>query len=539
MTVTLNATAKPILGYVRVSTEDQAGEHRLSLPEQRRAIAERAHALDGAVVRVFEDAGVSGSTAEGRPGFMQLVGYCERHPTLNGIVLVLNDSRFGRFDNPEESAFWRVTLARQGWTVRFVENDADDPMARGVLRAVGSIEATAARRAIQANAVRGARTTAQAGRWRTEAPLGYRRRATGPRGVRVLEPGQRKADDEYVTLTPGPARERAIITFMFSTYANGMHSLGTLARRLRERFPARRWSTQTVRQVLVNPVYVGDVLAMRRVHRTTNQRRDPSEWVIVSNAHPPLVSRDMFDAVQDRLRRNRRELRRTTGGYALSGLLTCAHCDGHYVGHGGPMGPPDDPDRYRYYADTGGELGRCPGPLGTLQRRVVEPQVIDAVAHVVSSPIVARAIERELDRLLATDGREGRQALMAEQADLERQADRLAAAVARGVLTDDLARREAAQLRAKRATVTAQLEEARFRSRRQGTLRAERNRLVALARDFATQARRLHGAALRELLRPWLASAVVDKARREIVLNIRQVPGVALFGGSSLSPGRG
>ena len=364
------------LGYVRVSKEDQATERKTSLEDQRAAIAARAAKLGRTLSpdNIFSDPGVSGGTAEDRPAFMSLVAYCEAHSRPGGApgyVLVLNDSRWGRFTNAEEATYWRVRLERQGWRVRFAEGDeTDDPVARGVLRAVHSSQATAYRDAIRANAKRGAAGAARRGLWQNEAPLGYRRRARDPATgqERTLEPGQRKSDSEEVRLTPGPKSERAVIRWMFDRYAAGGVSLGGLAHKLDRRFPGRAWSKQTVRAVLRNPAYVGDVVWCRRPHdkeeRRATWRRPQEAWIVAPDAHPALVARDLFFAVQHRLASNLRATRATAGGYPLSGLLNCAQCGKPYTGKGGSRGPENDPDRYRFYADSGG-VGRvvaCAGP---------------------------------------------------------------------------------------------------------------------------------------------------------------------------------
>jgi hypothetical protein len=48
--------------------------------------------------------------------------------------------------------------------------------------------------------------------------------------------------------------------------------------------------------------------------------------------------------------------------------------------------------------------------------------------------------------------------------------------------------------------------------------------MVALASDFPARAREASGPVLRELLRPWLADAVVDKEARTLTLSIRCIP---------------
>ena len=540
--------------YLRVSTDDQAAEGKTSLADQRTAISLLAEKLGVVVGRWFEDPGASGASAD-RPGFDALRRFCETHPcptSAPGYVLVMNDSRWGRFRDPDEATYWRVHFSRFGWRVQFAEGDeTDDPLARGVLRAVHSATASAYRESIRANAKRGAIGAAKRGLWQNEAPLGYRRLATRPGQKsemgRILEPGQRKADDEETRLTLGPESEQAVVQWMFKTYAAGLTSLGEMARELDRRCPTRQWSPQTVRAVLKNPAYLGDVVWCRRPHDVVERQhtpvRDRTEWVVVSNTHPPLVSRALFAEVQRRFH-ERAGVRRTAtvGGYALSGLLTCAQCGKPYRGAGGPKGPPHDPDRYRFYRDSGG-VGRrpvCNGRLGTLQRRWAEPRVVSEVAGVVQEPATVQAIREAVDAYLG--GQRGSpevalKRLALDKQRLEEQRTRVVSSVANGTFTDDEAAPVLSRIREDLEKVRSQTQGLRSALPRSGDIAQERDRLLAMAAEFKAMAETASGAELRDLLRPWLASATVDKVRGEIVLAIRRVPAELML--ASYSPGRG
>lgn len=540
------------IGYVRVSTEDQAGERKTSLADQRAAL----HALAGQLGRrlrpeaVFVDPGVSGGSASGRPGFMALVAYCEarpRAPGALGFVLVLNDSRWGRFPNPEENTYWRFRLELAGWVVRFVEAEAEDPLARAVLRTVHSAQASAWRQAIRENSKRGARAAARKGLWQNEAPLGYRRCATDAAGVaRILEPAQRKGDHEETRLVPGPAPEQDLVRYAFTTFDGGGVSLGALIRDLAVRWPAKRWSRATLGALLRNPVYVGDVVWCRRGRddRTHQQHPQPADaWVVATDAHPALIDRALFARVQARLAANRRTTRAVLGGYPLSGFIRCAQCGGVYIGGGGPKGPPGDPDRYRFYRCNGADAGRCPGPTGTLQKRWIEPRVTQLIAAALAAPSVQTMIRAELERrlaALAADAPVRRGTSDDAVRRLEAERVRVAELAARGVLQDDEAGVQLARIRAELATAKAAQDQQRFAERRQRASGNEREQLIAVAGRFGDMMRRAPSGALqRELLRPWIHRMVVDKHKRKLVVELRVLPALAGILGSVAQGGRG
>jgi DNA invertase Pin-like site-specific DNA recombinase len=528
------------LGYIRVSTEQQATEQKTSLADQRRLIADFATRI-GRVLHlsaVYEDAGVSGATAEGRPAFMDMLRYCEANPRPSnspGMIIVLNDSRLGRFTDPEEATHWRFVLKRLGWPVRFVDGDeVQDTFARGVIRFIGSAQASQYRADLRVRARRAAASHAALGRWQQEAPFGYRRLATAKDGAtRVLAIGQRKAADEVSRLTVGPKDEQEAVRWMFEKYAKGGISLGDLAREMVKRFPGKAWSKQVCRAMLHNPAYVGDVVWCRRVtdkaERIERKVRDRSEWVVVSDAHPALISREVFETVQQRMESNKRETTATKGGYPLAGLIRCQQCGNHFAGGGGKKGPPGDVDRYRFYRDTGNtkRIPECTPPMTTLRKRWIEGQVIDTVAKFVAHPHTQAVIRAEVIRAMSVardSGREKRTQLERDRTQLLRQRKRLVDAIAAGTVTEFEAATNLAEVRSRLAAADAEVERLRFAERATTTIDTEVERLVKVAQDFPTQVKRLSGAALREVLRPWIADAVVDKEKRVLTLTLWRVP---------------
>lgn len=529
------------LVYHRVSTESQADDDRTSVPEQRRATSERAAALGRQLHAsgIFEDLGVSGATAEGRPGFMALLTYCNEHPRpqRDGMILVLNDSRFGRFDDAKEATHWQFVLSKLGWIVRFCEGDEmEEGNIRDVFRLLSSGQASEYRKNLKRTAARATRATAEQGRWQNRAPTGYRRLATRKDGAqRVLEFGQRKAEDEITRLTLGPDVEQEAIRFAFQSYAAGAHSIGRLVKLLRERFPARRWNVGSVNATLKNPVYAGDIVWCRRPADKGERRRSPvrsaDQWVVVRDAHPAIVSRELFAEVQAKLAANKKETRATEGGYPLSGFVRCLECSNTFVGGGGKRGPADDPDRFRFYRDGAGykNPNPCPGPVTTLSKRWLEPLVIGEVAKVVSDPRVQRVIAEELDRALdvAAGGASVReQELEKERSALVERRQRVVDAISNRVLTDREAAATLTELRARVESIEAELERLKFAGRRLDTVGALRERMLALAANFAEQAARVKGPALRELLRPWVRDATINKQSRILTLVINRVPDI-------------
>jgi hypothetical protein len=171
---------------------------------------------------------------------------------------------------------------------------------------------------------------------------------------------------------------------------------------------------------------------------------------------------------------------------------------------------------------------------------MVEPMVLDAITQVVKQSKIKTLIEEEFDRVLSSmleSQAERRDVVEAERAGLKAERDRLVNAVARGTLTDEEVRVRMEHIRDRLEHLSTERQQLRFEGRRFSDFEAERARLMALAADFGTQAKRLSGQRLRDLVQPWLESAVFDKHKRRLTLTIRRVPGLRLCASLS-SPGR-
>ena len=90
------------------------------------------------------------------------------------------------------------------------------------------------------------------------------------------------------------------------------------------------WSTKTVRNILSNQLYVGDLVQNRRSRISYKIRKvvdNPKDsWIIVKNTHEAIIDREIFNEVQEILKkckvRPKKEIYRL-----LDGLLFCGDCN--------------------------------------------------------------------------------------------------------------------------------------------------------------------------------------------------------------------
>lgn len=106
----LTQTPIPVAQYVRMSTDHQ----RYSIDNQRTALAEYATAHGMAVVWTYADEGRSGLTLTNRAGLKALLEDVQSKSRSFDLLLVYDISRWGRFQDADESAYYEYLLRRAG-----------------------------------------------------------------------------------------------------------------------------------------------------------------------------------------------------------------------------------------------------------------------------------------------------------------------------------------------------------------------------------------------------------------------------------------
>jgi DNA invertase Pin-like site-specific DNA recombinase len=124
--------------YVRMSTEHQ----RYSTVNQADAILQYADERGYRIIQTYSDAGKSGLRIQGRAGLTQLIHDIEAGQTEFKTVLVYDISRWGRFQDADESAYYEYICKRAGISVEYCaeqfENDGSpvSTIVKGVKRAM-------------------------------------------------------------------------------------------------------------------------------------------------------------------------------------------------------------------------------------------------------------------------------------------------------------------------------------------------------------------------------------------------------------------
>ena len=101
--------------YVRMSTEHQ----KYSTENQAEAIRAYANLHDMQIVQTFSDQGKSGLRIQGRDGLKGLIEQVESKSANFDAILVYDVSRWGRFQDADESAYYEYICRRAGIEVHY------------------------------------------------------------------------------------------------------------------------------------------------------------------------------------------------------------------------------------------------------------------------------------------------------------------------------------------------------------------------------------------------------------------------------------
>jgi DNA invertase Pin-like site-specific DNA recombinase len=293
--------------YARMSTDHQV----YSIENQMAAIREYAAVHGMSVVREYADPGRSGLDLKGRPALAQLLGDVQEGRADYSVVLVYDVSRWGRFQDIDESAFYEFACRRANIGIVYCAEPFDNEHGgslASIIKNIKRIMAAEYSREQSNRVCRAARYVAVKGFHAAgQVPYGYRRMLVGTDGTQglILERGMRKAlSGERIILVPGPAHEQRLVRRIFRLYAQSHLTSAAIAARLNREgkcnIRGRPWKKATISSMLINEVYLGTSIYSRSTQRLKGlrQKNELSTWVRVEKAFDPIVTAELFAAVQ-------------------------------------------------------------------------------------------------------------------------------------------------------------------------------------------------------------------------------------------------
>ena len=230
-------------------------------------------------------------------------------------ILVKSSSRFAR--NAKESLEAVRELKALGISVYFEEQNIDTAQASGeILTAMFAALAQRESEAIS-NRVRWSyQVRMRQGKFSTcKAPYGYR-----------LVKGHLEIKEN----------EAPVIRLIFDRYLAGI-SMDNIAKEITALgYPTKDktpyWQLTSIQYILRNEKYVGDSLVQKKYTTVTLPRQQKIntgqlEQILVENSHPAIISREVFDKVQELLAQRSSTIHpRSEIEHPFSRKIICGHC---------------------------------------------------------------------------------------------------------------------------------------------------------------------------------------------------------------------
>lgn len=296
----------PAAQYVRMSTEHQ----QYSTENQADVIREYAARRGMAIVRTFSDAGKSGLTIDGRHGLKELIDVVQGGNADFKVILAYDVSRWGRFQDADESAYYEYICRRAGISVRYCAEqfDNDGTTASTIVKSVKRAMAGEYSRELSAKVFRGQCKLVELG-FRQGGPAGYGLRRqlidqTGKPKIQLLPGEQKSLQTDRVILVPGPEDERAIVRRIYHLFMHELKTEAVIAAQLNGggllAEAGRPWTRGIVHEILTNEKYVGHNVYNRVSFKLKKKRvkNPPEMWVRHEGAFEPVVDAADFAATQ-------------------------------------------------------------------------------------------------------------------------------------------------------------------------------------------------------------------------------------------------
>jgi site-specific DNA recombinase len=523
--------------YARVSSEQQANAQTIA--GQISALRERldAEGIELAEELTFVDDGYSGATLL-RPAMERLrdaaaAGAFER-------LYVQDPDRLAR--KYAYQVLLVDELKRAGVEIVFLNRALAQTPEDELLLQVQGMVAEYERAKILERGRRGKRQAAKAGAVSVlgGAPYGYRyvRKADGG--------GQARYEIAF--------EEARVVRRVFEWIGLERLSMAEVGRRLAAAGISTptgkaRWDRSTIWRMLKNPAYAGRAafgrtklgphrprLRAQRGHPQESRRPGTphavplEEWIEIPV--PPLVSPELFAAVQEQLEENRRRAKRDRRGtgFLVQGLSVCSLCGYAYCGaRSGPRRTGGDRRRYGYYRCTGTDRFRfggravCDNPA--TRGDLLDEAVWQEVRALLEDPSrLSSEYERRLDDSRRKESRDDREVLEGQIRRLRGGIGRLIDGYAEGWIEKAEFEPRVRRLKERITVLEAQLREAAENEERQNDLRL----LIGQLEDFAGSVRanldRLEWGKRREIVRALVKRVEIDHERVTVVFRVGPGP---------------
>ena len=306
-----------VAGYARVSTDhdEQLTSYEAQVDYYTRYIQSRN---DWEFVGMYTDEGISATNTKHRKGFKRMID-----DAMDGkidLIITKSVSRFAR--NTVDSLTTVRKLKDKGIEIYFEKENIWTLDAKGeLLITIMSSLAQEESRSISENVTWGHRKRFADGKVSLAFShfLGYDR---GMDGNLIVN-----------------KKQAEIVKLIYRLYLSG-YTFHSIAKELTERkipTPAgcKIWRANTIRSILMNEKYKGDALLQKKItvdfltKETTKNEGEVPQYYVEHN-HEAIISPQVFDWVQEEIKRRRKGKKRYSGVSIFSSKIKCGQCGGWY-----------------------------------------------------------------------------------------------------------------------------------------------------------------------------------------------------------------
>ena len=306
-----------VAGYARVSTDsdEQVTSYEAQIDHFTSFI--RAHE-DWEFVDVYTDDGITGTNTKRREGFKRMIA-----DALDGridLIVTKSVSRFAR--NTVDSLSTIRQLKDKGVECYFEKENIWTFDGKGeLLITIMSSLAQEESRSISENCVWGQRKRFSDGK--VTVPFGH-----------FL--GYDRGDDGNLIVNHEQA---VLVRRIFGMFLTGMTPHGIAQQLTAEGIPSpakkAKWNACTITRMLTNEKYKGDALLQKRftvnfLTKETKANEGEVPQYYVENNHEAIISPQVFDWVQEEIKRRREGRGRYSGVSIFSSKIKCGQCGGWY-----------------------------------------------------------------------------------------------------------------------------------------------------------------------------------------------------------------
>ena len=396
----MNREGKKCFLYLRVSTEMQVDGY--SLEAQKNCLKKFAEREELVIAGVYEDAGKSGKSIEGRPAFRRMLSDIESGAGID-YVMVYKLSRFGR--NAADILNSLELLQTYDVNLICIEEAIDSSQTSGkllisVLSAVAEIE----RENILEQTMNGRREKARQGKWNGgPAPYGY------------------MIKDEILSINE---EEAEIVRTIYDKYVNTRLGYSGIAKYFnlqgirktpRKESDIEEFSAHFIQLLIDNPVYCGKIAYGRRSKERVKGKKNEyklvkqKEYCLVDGQHEGIISEELWQKAQEKRLATGIKYSSKLGkerAHLLTGIIKCPKCGcGMYANRVCWTKKDGTYKEVMYYSCSRNKQsrGRHCDYSANLKKTDIEPLVVEVIKKLVQDEEFAVEIKRRIGVQVDTD----------------------------------------------------------------------------------------------------------------------------------------